>query len=265
MTENKDNPNITALFLGTGASLGVPLIGCQCETCTSADPMNSRLRSSLLLTYEGKKLLIDAGPDLRQQAITHKIYHLDGAILTHAHHDHTAGIDDLRIFYFRNKASVPCLVSKSTAEDLQKRFYFMFEPQPHEVKDAQRVALKMLEQDAGDVNFLGVPLHFFSYRQIGMPILGLRVGKFAYVTDIKEYNESIFTHLIGVETLVVSALRFTSSHMHFTVDEAIDFSARVKAKRTFLTHISHDLEHHKTNAYLPPNIRMAYDGLRITI
>jgi phosphoribosyl 1,2-cyclic phosphate phosphodiesterase len=258
-------PSLTALFLGTGASLGVPLVGCKCETCTSQDKFNCRLRSSLLFNYNEKHILIDAGPDLRQQALTHKIYHLDGVILTHAHHDHTAGIDDLRIFYFRNKASIPCLLSQATAEDLKQRFYFMFQPQPHEVANAQRVALQPLEAEVGTIDFLGVPVRYFTYHQIGMPVLGIRVGNFAYVTDIKEYSEAIFEHLQGIDTLVVSAHRFTSSHMHFTVDEAIDFANRAKAKRTFLTHISHDLEHHKTNAYLPPNIRLAYDGLQITI
>lgn len=254
-----------ALFIGTGASLGVPLVGCHCPTCTSQDPKNKRLRSSLLLKIDGKSILIDAGPDLRAQGLQYKIDHLDGVIFTHAHHDHTAGIDDLRVYHFKNKAAVPCLASKATAEDLRMRYYFMFEEQPKEVSHTKRLELQIIESDNGTINFVGVPVQFFTYSQLGMPILGIRIGRFAYVTDIKEYPSSIFDALKGVDILVLSALRFTPSHMHFSVDDAIDFVEKVKPKQAYLTHISHDLEHEKTNAYLPSPIAMAYDGLEINI
>lgn len=257
--------NNYALFIGTGASLGVPVIGCKCDTCTSQDPKNKRWRSSLYLSINGKQLLIDAGPDLRSQALKYQLNHLDGVIFTHAHHDHSAGIDDLRIYYFLNKAPFPCLVSRQTAEDLKHRFYFMFKAQPHEIARAERIKLQILEEPEGTTQFLGIPIQFFSYEQIGMQVLGIRIGTFAYVTDIKEYNQHIFDHLKGVETLVLSALRFTPSHMHLTVDEAIDFIHKVNPKQAYLTHISHDLEHEKTNAYLPPSIQLAYDGLKISL
>lgn len=254
-----------ALFLGTGASLGVPIVGCSCNTCLSKDPRNKRFRSSILLSVGEKKVLIDAGPDLRLQALTHQIFHLDGAIFTHSHHDHTAGIDDLRIYHFRNKGPLPCLVSQETAEDLKKRFYFMLKTQPKEAVNTERLRLQILDNREGVTDFLGIPLAYFSYKQIGMSVLGIRIGNFAYITDIKEYDSSIFEHLRGVKTLVLSALRFTSSHMHFTVDEAIDFIQRVGSETNFLTHLSHDLEHEKTNAYLPASIKLAYDGLEISM
>lgn len=255
----------TALFIGTGASLGIPVVGCHCEVCRSTNPKNKRYRSSLLLDLQGKKILVDAGPDIRIQALQYNIDHLDGVILTHAHHDHSAGLDDLRVYYFRNKESLPCLLSKETAEDIKKRFYFMFEVQPKEVAGTKRLRLEVLDSLSGKVDFLGVPFNYFTYDQVGMGILGIRYKNFAYVTDIKKYDESIFKELDGVDTLVVSALRFTPSHMHLTVDEAIDFIHKVNPKRAFLTHISHDLEEEKANAYLPSGIEVAYDGQLINL
>jgi phosphoribosyl 1,2-cyclic phosphate phosphodiesterase len=250
----------SGLFVGTGASLGVPMIGCHCDVCTSSDPKNKRLRSSLLLTIDDKKILIDAGPDLRLQALRYHIHHLDGVIFTHAHHDHTAGMDDLRVYYFLDKKPLPCLVSKSCADDLHRRYYFMFEP-----PISGRLQLEILDQCNGTLDFLGMPISYFSYEQLGMAVLGIRIGSFAYVTDIKNYDDAILSHLLGVETLVLSALRFTPSHMHLTVDEAIDLAKKIHPKQTYLTHLSHDLDHEKTNAYLPASIQLAYDGLQIPL
>jgi phosphoribosyl 1,2-cyclic phosphate phosphodiesterase len=250
-----------ARFLGTGASLGVPLIGCSCAVCSSQDPKNNRLRSSLFLSISDKKILIDAGPDLRLQALRYGLTHLDGVIFTHAHHDHTAGIDDLRIYHFKHQAPLPCLVSQQTAEDLHRRYYFMFTPSLH----GERLRLQILEKRVGEVDFLGIPIHYFSYDQLGMQVLGIRIGSFAYVTDIKEYTEEIIQHLKGVETLVVSALRFAPSQMHLTVDEAVEFINKIHPQNAYLTHVSHELDHEKTNVYLPATIQLAYDGLQIPI
>lgn len=255
----------TALFIGTGASLGVPMIGCHCPVCLSKNPKNKRFRSSLLLDIQGKKILIDVGPDFRSQGLNFKIEHLDGVILTHSHHDHTAGIDDLRVYYFKNKESIPCLVSEETKDDLLKRFYFMFEVQPKEVPGTKRINLEVLPSKRGDVKFLGVPFHYFTYEQVGMGILGIRYKNFAYITDIKKYNEDIFQELEGVETLVISALRHTTSHMHLTVDEALQFIKRVNPKKAYLTHVSHELDHDKTNQFLPKDVKVAYDGELIEI
>lgn len=250
-----------ALFIGTGASLGIPVIGDTCPVCTSNNPKNKRLRSSLLITTRGKTLMIDAGPDLRDQALKYSINHLDGVLLTHAHHDHTAGIDDLRIYSFRNKAPVPCLVNKETAEDLKKRFYYMFGDLPG-MKD--RVKLEILPEEAGKVEFEGVPVRYFTYEQVGMKVLGFRFGKMAYVTDIKTYSNELFEELKSLDILVLSALRFGQSHMHLTVDEAIAFIEKVGPKKAYLTHIAHELEHEKTNQYLKNGIELAYDGLEFT-
>lgn len=209
--------------------------------------------------------MIDPGPDFRQQALKFHIDHLDGVLVTHAHCDHTAGLDDLRIYHFRNKAPLPCLVSKETADDLYKRFYFMFKEQPHEVDGSKRIALQVLPGERGKATFLGVPLSYFTYIQQGMKVMGFRFGSFAYVTDLKVYTNEIFEDLKNIDILVVSALRFTPSHMHLTVDEAVDFIKKVAPKKAYLTHLAHELECEKTNAYLPEGIELAYDGLEIEI
>lgn len=255
----------TATFLGTGSSLGVPVIGCPCAVCSSTNPKNKRFRSSILLNYEGKRIVIDAGPDFRSQALNAKLDHLDGVIFTHSHQDHSAGIDDLRIYSFRNKAPFPCLVSRETAKDLELRYFFMFKMQPNEPTKTKRLHLNVLEEREGNTEFLGIPIRYFSYEQIGMQVLGIRIGSFAYVTDIKNYDEAILKELDGVNTLVLSALRFTESHMHLTVDEAIDFAEKTHAKHCYLTHISHEIEHEKVSAYLPSTIKLSYDGLQIFI
>ncbi len=249
------------LFLGTGGSMGVPVIGCSCEVCRSDSLYNNRLRPSALLRVDGKKFIFDTGPDFRQQALKYNINKIDGVIYTHAHNDHTAGIDELRVYYMLYRESVPCLMSKETYQDIRTRFGYMFEVQPFEHQLLPRLTIEVLPNDRGQTKFLGVPLQYLSYEQTGMKVTGYRFGKFAYVTDIKNYKNTIFEDLEGVEVMVLSALRFTPSHMHFTIDEAIEFTKKVGAKQTWLTHLAHELEYEKTNSYLPPNIRLAYDGL----
>lgn len=251
------------LFLGTGSSVGVPVIGCRCETCTSSSAFNQRLRSSALLFVGEKNLLIDSSPDLRQQALKHKIERLDGVLYTHAHHDHTAGIDDLRVYHFINKKTLPCLASKETAEDLKARYSFMFKEQLHEHSQGARLMLQVLPSESGSILFQEVRIKYFSFYQTGMKINGFRFGDLAYVTDIKTYTEDIFEELKGVKTLILSALRFTPSNMHFSIDEAVDFAMRVGSTKTWLTHLAHELEYEKTNNYLPSDIRLGYDGLEI--
>lgn len=254
-----------AIFLGTGSSLGVPLIGCSCEVCFSNNPKNKRFRSSLFLEIGGKKLVIDTGPDFRSQMLANGITGLDGVIYTHSHHDHVAGIDDLRVFAYRRKASIPCLASEETASDLEKRYDFMFKSHGHEPGEFPRARLVRLKDRSGVVTFEGIKIRYFSYVQTGMQVLGIRIGSFAYVTDIKEYNEQVFKELLGVQTLVISALRFTASSMHLTVDEAVDFARKIGCNRAYFTHISHDIDHDKANACLPSGIELAYDGLKIPL
>jgi len=216
-----------------------------------------------MLQVNDKSILIDCGQEFRLQALKHHLDRLDGVIFTHAHHDHSAGIDDLRAYYLHHNDAIPCLLSQETLKDLEVRYHYIFDGKMYPDKLASKLDLRIMEGERGQIDFIGVPIQYTSFKQTGMKVNGLRIGSFAYVSDIKEYDESIFEDLKGVETLVLSALRFTPSWMHLTVDEAVEFSKKVNAKMTYFTHIAHELDHEKTNAYLPSNIRMAYDGLLI--
>lgn len=238
------------------------MIGCDCEVCKSSSPFNKRLRPSVLLKIGDTRLLIDAGPDFRSQALTHNIRKIDGVLFTHTHHDHTAGIDDLRVYYFLQNKTLPCLVSKESAEDLEKRYDFMFRTQPHE-KKTPRLELITLPDNRGTFEFQGIKLRYMSYIQMNMKVTGFRFGDLAYLTDMRDYSDSLFEDLKGIKTLVISALRFTPSHMHLSVDEACEFAKRTTAEKVYFTHISHDLDYFKGNSYLPEHIRLAYDGLEI--
>lgn len=254
----------TLEFLGSGGSMGVPVIGCHCPVCASDKPVNHRSRPSVLISIDSKKILVDCGPDFRWQALRIHLDNLDGVILTHAHHDHTAGFDELRLFYFRNHHKpFPCLLSRETEEDLRRRFYYMFKTTGPYEAFVPKFDFSYMEGETGSVDFLSLPVSYISYEQGGMKVNGLRFGSLAYVTDIRHYDETIFKHLLGLDTLILSALRFTPSPLHMTVDEAVEFARRCGAKETFLTHLSHDLDYDQTNAYLPANVKLAYDGLKI--
>lgn len=251
------------LFLGTGGSMGVPVIGCHCRVCRSTNSKDRRCRPLALLTLGGKKIMIDAGTDLRQQALAYGITHLDGMILTHTHQDHVGGLDDLRPLFFERKSPLPCLLLKSSFEDLKRRFYYIFALQS--ITQLPRLDLYALGDLFGTCNFLGETVEYFTYEQVGMEVMGIRIGSFAYVTDIPSLDEQVISRLMGVETLVISALRPSPSPMHLSIDEAIAFARRCQAKRTYFTHIAHDIDHDIVEKDLPPNIHLAYDGLRIPL
>ncbi len=245
-------------FLGTSASAGVPVIGCHCQVCSSPLTENKRFRPSALVRIEGKSLLIDIGPDFRSQALQYHIDNIDGLLLTHTHYDHIAGIDELRIFNARQKKSFPCLLSKESLEELQKRYYYFF-------KEGQSTKLNcsVLPSDQGEVDFLGVKIGYCSFSQGGMQVNGFRFGDLAYISDIQKYDDSIFEALQGVRTLIISALRPEASPFHLSFEQAVAFSKRVGAVETWITHVGHFLDHASLNALLPPGVKVAYDGLKL--
>lgn len=251
------------LFLGTGGSMGIPIIGCECAVCRSPSTYNKRLRPSGLLKIFEKEVLIDCGPDFRMQMLQHHIKKIDGLIFTHAHYDHTGGFDELRIINARSKKPIPCLLSEATAQELKMRFPYVFDVNDPMSTLTAKVSLQYLESTRGYIEFLGIPIHYMTYEQGGMLVNGFRFGNFAYISDIRHYPETIFADLKGIETLVISCLRYQQSHLHFNVEEAVEFSKKVGASQAWFTHIAHELDHDLTNSKLPPNYQLAYDGLEI--
>jgi phosphoribosyl 1,2-cyclic phosphate phosphodiesterase len=251
-------------FLGTGASVGTPIIGCNCPVCLSSDPKNNRLRTSALIQCKGKTLLIDAGPDFRGQALRQKIHHLDGLLLTHTHFDHIAGIDELRVFYLRSHKAIPCLLSEESFQELKTRYHYFFKPVVPGGSLSAQLEFQLLEDTSGVVDFLGIQVRYFSYFQGTVKVTGFQIGDLAYISDIKTFDPAIFDELKGVNTLVLSFLEDQVTHFHLSLDEARAFANRVKPKQTYLIHMNHMLDHQQTNKKLPPNIQLAFDGQEVS-
>lgn len=258
---NKSNASF--LFLGTGGSMGVPVIGCSCPVCRSPSAFDHRFRPSGLIKINGKQFLIDPGPDFRDQALQFGIDHLDGVLITHTHFDHIGGLDDLRAFHFIHKKQVIFLCSKESYQEVRIRFHYLFEDNPKNTLAKVPFVFHFLDEEYGSVSFQQVNLRYCTYYQGGMKVTGFRLGSFAYISDIRDYDERLMDFLDQTEILVLSALRYNPSHVHFSIEEAIAFSRRVKAQKTYFTHIAHDLDHEETNRKLPQNICLAFDGLEL--
>ena len=249
-------------FLGTGTSGGVPSLGCHCKVCTSADPHDKRYRSAVFIENEGTRLLIDAGPDIRMQLMPLDFKPLDGVLLTHIHYDHVAGIDDLREFCVFGDINIYADEATERALKITMPYCFTKKLYPgvpllnlHTIHPLQQLTIGSLEI---------LPLQVMHGR---MPIMAYRIGKLAYITDMKTIDPSQEEALQGIDTLVVNALRWEREHhSHMLVPDAIEFSRRIGAKRTFLTHLTHKIGlHNEANTRLPEGFQFAYDGLRIDI
>ena len=246
-------------ILGSGTSHGVPMIGCDCGTCRSDDPRDRRSRPSIYIDVPGRaSILVDTSTDLRQQALAHGVRRVDAVLFTHGHADHVMGLDDVRRFNMLQQAPIPCYASARTWDTLKKSFYYVFDGLPRLGGGIPQLTVHEVTGpfSAGGVRVVPVPLWHGQ-----LPILGFRLGRFAYLTDCNVIPDESWPLLAGVETLVLDALRYEPHTTHFTVAEAIAAAQRIGARRTFLTHMTHDIRHAELSARLPAGIELAYDGL----
>lgn len=254
--------SLKVTFLGSGTSQGVPVIACHCEVCKSSDSKDKRLRSSVLVESGSTSLVIDTGPDFRQQMLNVKQEKLDAVLFTHEHKDHIAGLDDVRAFnYVQNKAmEVYCTDRVSIA--LKREFHYVFSGDDY--PGIPRINLNIINDKEFNINDLRIsPINVLHYK---MPVFGFRIGDFTYITDAKTIPEEEKDKIRGTKVLVLNALRKHDHISHFTLDQAIDMVKELKPEVAYFTHISHYLgKHEDVRKDLPDNIHLAYDGLCIEV
>jgi phosphoribosyl 1,2-cyclic phosphate phosphodiesterase len=256
-----DGSVLRILFLGTGTSVGVPVIGCSCPVCTSTDPHNNRLRVSLYIkTEDGPAILVDTGPDLRQQALRYGITRVDAVLFTHAHADHIFGMDDLRRFNRDRDHALPCYADKDTADSIRSIFGYSMN---HNMGGALPLV---------DINTIDGPFEIERLGIVPVPLqhgrrttTGYRIGRFAYLTDCNGISEQSLNLLKDLDLLVIDGLRFREHPTHFTVPQALEAIERINPARAFLTHMSHGVDHDTVSKQLPDRVELAYDGLEVTV
>jgi phosphoribosyl 1,2-cyclic phosphate phosphodiesterase len=259
--------SLRVTLLGTGTSTGVPVIGCGCRVCTSNDPRDKRLRTACLIEGDGISVLIDAGPDFRTQALRQHIRHIDAVLFTHHHFDHVAGIDDLRPFFFGNYSPIPCFAHRLTADVLRQMFGYIF-------ADGSYPGVPLLELRVAEEP-VTVSSRYHTGRSLevtpvevlhgDMPMLGYRLGNFAYLTDTSHIPEKSFPLLEGLDVLVLDALRHEAHPTHFTIAQAIESARRIGARQTYFTHMTHTVLHAAEDAALPEGVNLGFDGLSFEV
>lgn len=275
-------------FLGTGTSQGVPMIGCGCDVCRSRDSRDKRLRASVLVEYEGLTILVDAGPDFRQQMLREGVSHLDAILLTHNHKDHTGGLDDIRAFNYLEKRATEIYCEKYVEDALRMEYSYAFaekkypgapewhvhniDENPFEIRCGGPYEVLSWEPGMGYVHSTAgqddpvktariIPIRGMHYK---LPVLGYRFGDIAYCTDMNHIPEEEFAKLEGLEHFVINCVKYGKHISHYSIEEAIEVAKRVGAKHTWLTHLSHQLPcYNELAAELPDGILPAYDGLTI--
>ncbi|MBT8177580.1 MAG: MBL fold metallo-hydrolase [Eudoraea sp.] len=250
-------------FLGTGTSQGIPVIGSSHPVCLSKNPKDKRLRVSVMVSWDEYTYVIDCGPDFRQQMLTHKVDRLDGILFTHEHADHTAGIDDIRPFFFR-QGDIPIYAQERVVEELKRRFDYIFADE-NRYPGAPAVYVNPVEKNTPFTlgNLEVIPIEVFHNR---LSVFGYRLGDFAYLTDVKTIKQEETDKLKGVKVLTVNALRKEPHHSHFNLEEALKFVQKVGPERAYFTHISHHMGfHEEVEQELPDGVYLAYDNLIVSI
>lgn len=248
--------------LGSGTSQGVPVIGCSCEVCRSLDFRDKRLRASIHLEVDGKSIIIDSGPDFRQQVLRERITSLDALLFTHEHKDHTAGMDDIRSFNFLQKRDMPVYARPHVIEQLKREFAYVFSDTKY--PGVPRVNVIPIENAPFMVDGIKIiPIEVFHYK---LPVFGFRIKDFTYITDAKTIREEEKEKVKGSKVLILDALQQEKHISHLTLSEAIELSQELEVEQTYLTHISHKMGlHREVEAELPEHIRLAFDGLKIEV
>lgn len=252
--------NIT--LLGTGTSQGVPVIACECDVCRSLDHRDKRLRVSVWVEVHGKSFVIDTGPDFRQQMLRHTVRSLDAVVFTHQHKDHTAGLDDVRAFNFKQGRDMPLYASQPVLNQIKSEYYYAFEMNKY--PGVPQLRLHAIENRPFAVEGIDfIPIEVMHHR---LPVFGYRIGDFAYITDANYIADSELEKLDGVRVLVLNALQKEPHISHFTLSQALDLIDRLNVPAAYLTHISHKMGlHTAVERELPPHVRLGYDGLRLTL
>jgi phosphoribosyl 1,2-cyclic phosphate phosphodiesterase len=250
-------------FLGTGTSQGVPIIGCDCAVCTSTDPRDNRLRCSVLIEDREKKIVIDSGPDFRQQLLRAKVKNLDAVVFTHEHKDHLAGLDEVRAFNFLNNGKpFPIYATEHVQRAIRREYAYIFETPSYPgipKLDIHTIDAKPFSAEGVEM----IPIQVYHHL---LPVLGFRVGTFVYITDANRIDEEERKKIRGADVIVLNALRREAHISHFTLQQAIELVDDLKPKMAYLTHLSHQMgKHGDVEKELPANIRIAYDGLTLEL
>jgi phosphoribosyl 1,2-cyclic phosphate phosphodiesterase len=250
-----------AILLGTGTSQGVPVIGCTCMVCRSNDPRDHRLRTSLFLDLDGTSVVIDAGPDFRQQMLTHKIDKLDAVLITHEHNDHVAGLDDVRPFNFRQQCHMPIYATDYVMGQLVARYSYAFADNPY--PGSPRMQLHKVDFDS-PFRLGGMEVLPIRVEHGGVPVMGYRFGDLVYVTDAKSIAPEELDKMRGARYLILNALRIHPHYSHLHLEEAIALATSLDVEQTWFTHISHDMgPYEQVSKMLPGGFQLGYDGLEI--
>ncbi len=249
---------LTIIVLGSGTSTGIPVVGCRCAVCLSQHPRNQRTRSSILLSYTGRNLLIDTSTDLRQQALREDIRHIDAVFYTHCHADHVHGIDDLRGFNIRDKEAIPLHATPDTVNRLRRNFGYIFD----QTEPSGYIPRLTLHPITSATRIFGLEMIPIPLLHGDQPSCGYRCGPVAYLTDCNAIPESSMALLDNLQLLILDGLRFREHPTHFNISQAVTVAESIGARQTLLTHLSHDVDHPRHDPELPDGINFAYDGQR---
>ncbi|MCH9654430.1 MAG: MBL fold metallo-hydrolase [Planctomycetes bacterium] len=253
------------ITLGTGTSVGIPIVGCDCQVCTSPNPKNQRGRTSVYVGAPEGGFLIDTPPELRLQMLREGIPWVHAVLYTHSHADHIFGLDDVRISGYRLEKSIMLHCEEIVEEQIRCSFNYAFETPKHNTHHMARPQLEFQRINTDAFNLLGLKIQPIRLMHGTLPILGFRINDIAFCTDVSEIPKESWKHLEGLDVLILDALRIKPHPTHFNLEQSLKVVERLKPKRTFFTHISHSLEHEEINASLPDNIELAYDGLSVPL